>query len=819
MSDIVMGHLPLVKASRRTSNWRPARLAVCAVTLCIGYYIGAKVGFAVTFSPHPISTLWPPNAILLAALLLAPTRWWWALLLAALPAHIAVELHSGVPTALVVCWFISNSFEALLGAGLIRLFSGRKLNFDALQNVSVFATSAVFIAPIVSSFLDAAFVKAIGWGTDSYWQIWLMRTLSNVLAALTIIPVIVITADRGLRMIARVSPWRLVEGIVLTIGLLGVGLIAFTARGPHLGNVPALVYAPLPFMLWTAVRFGPGALSTSLLTTVFMAIWGCINGRGPFTGVSPLENVISMQAFLVLMAVPLMFLSAVIAERHQTALALRESEALYRSVVETQTELVCQYKEDTTLTFVNDAYCRYFDRSRKDIIGAKVLDLIPRDSREAVRSHIQSLFRDPREEIFEHKVLLTDGNIGWLHWVSKPIVGQDGQIIEFQGVGRDITEQRRAEDELRQSEERWRLIFDNSAVGIVVTDAEGRYFATNAVYEMMLGYSKEGLIGLTLFDVNDEDDNPSTHALIAELLTGKRSHFQIDAKCRRKDGQQIWVTESVSSVHDSQGKPVYLIAIVEDVTERRQTSDALNKLNVELEQRVADRTAALDVKTRELETFAYSVAHDLKAPLRGIEGYTSLLLEDYLNRMDDEEQSLLMNVHLSAQQMTRLIDDLLAYSRIDYANLALINIELRSFILNLVEQRKKAVNDDRVTFKTNAGYGSALVDPGALEQALRNYIDNAIKFTRTMASPIVEIGSDRYATGWRLWVRDNGVGFDMRHANEVFEIFRRLHHDEEYEGTGVGLAIVRKVVERMGGRVWAESQPNRGSTFFLEIPD
>src|SRR5215471_20328348 len=239
MSDIVMGHLPLVKASRRTSNWRPARLAVCAVTLCIGYYIGAKVGFAVTFSPHPISTLWPPNAILLAALLLAPTRWWWALLLAALPAHIAVELHSGVPTALVVCWFISNSFEALLGAGLIRLFSGRKLNFDALQNVSVFATSAVFIAPIVSSFLDAAFVKAIGWGTDSYWQIWLMRTLSNVLAALTIIPVIVITADRGLRMIARVSPWRLVEGIVLTIGLLGVGLIAFTARGPHLGNVPA----------------------------------------------------------------------------------------------------------------------------------------------------------------------------------------------------------------------------------------------------------------------------------------------------------------------------------------------------------------------------------------------------------------------------------------------------------------------------------------------------------------------------------------------------------------------------------------------------
>jgi PAS domain S-box-containing protein len=821
MSDLVIGHLPLANASKRTSEWRPARIAAGALILCIGYYIGARVGFAVTFSPHPISTLWPPNAILLAALLLAPTRWWWALLLAALPAHIAVELNSGVPIGLIFCWFVSNSVEALLGAALIRRFSGEKVRFDALQNVSVFTAFAVFVAPIASSFLDAGFVKLIGWGTDSYWQIWLMRTLSNVLAALTIIPVILITADRGLRILTKASPWRLVEGLVLAIGLFSVGLIAFTARGPHLGTVPALVYAPLPFMLWTAVRFGPGALSTSLLATVFMVIWGCINGRGPFTGISALENVISMQVFMVLMAVPLMFLSAVITERHKTAQALRESESRYRSVVETQTELVCRYKEDTTLTFVNDAYCRYFDKPREEFLGAKVLNLTPRDSREAVKSHIESLFRNPREEIFEHKVLLTGGNIGWLHWVSKPILGDDGQLIEFQGVGRDITEQHRAEDELKQSEDRWRLIFDNSAVGIVVTDVDGRYFATNAVYERMLGYSKQELTDLTLFDVTEEDHLQPSRALITELLTGKRSQFQIDARCRQKGGQQIWVTESVSTVHDSQGKPVYLIAIVEDVTERRRTSDALNKLNIELEQRVADRTAALDLKTRELEAFTYSVAHDLKAPLRGIEGYTSLLLEDYLNRLDAEGRSLLLNVHSSAEQMTRLIDDLLAYSRIDYATLALQHVELRSFIMNLVERRKRTLDNDHITFRINAAYGSALVDPAALEQALRNYLDNAIKFSRTIASPCIEVGSNRCESGcgWLLWVRDNGVGFDMKHAGDVFEIFRRLHHDEEYEGTGVGLAIVRKVIERMGGRVWAESEPTRGSTFFLEFPD
>src|SRR4030095_16547099 len=203
MSDVVIGHLPLVNTSNRQREWRPARIAAAALALSIAYYLGAEVGFVFTFSPHPISTLWPPNAILLAALLLAPTRWWWAMLLAALPAHIAVELGSGVPITLVLCWFVSNSFEALLGAGLIRKFSEEKLRFDVLQGVSVFTIIAVFLAPVASSFLDAGFVKLIGWGTDTYWQLWLMRTLSNVLAALTIIPVILITADRGLRILTK----------------------------------------------------------------------------------------------------------------------------------------------------------------------------------------------------------------------------------------------------------------------------------------------------------------------------------------------------------------------------------------------------------------------------------------------------------------------------------------------------------------------------------------------------------------------------------------------------------------------------------------
>lgn len=817
MPAFAMSQLQVAGTLDRWSDHPLFRISRYALLLGLAYYLGASVGFALTFQPHPVSTFWPPNSILLAALILAPIRWWWVLLLAAFPAHVIVELHSGVPIVMIICWFVSNSCEALIGAILIRRYSEGVPRFDSLQSVGLFIAFAVFLAPVASSFLDAGFVKLIGWGSDSYWQVWLMRTLSNIPAALTLIPAILIIGGKGLTF-RRVSAWRYAEAGLLAIGLVVVGLVAFDARVPKLGNVPALVYAPLPFLLWAALRFGPGGLSSSLLATDLLAIWGAIHDRGPFTTVSPVETVLPLQAFLILMAIPLMCLSAVITERQQTTQALRETEERYRSVVETQTELVCRYKPDTTLTFINDAYCRYFDKTREQLIGSKFLELIPPASRNNMRSHVQSLLEQPRETIDEHKVLLPGGGTGWHQWTNSTILDADGEVIEIQGVGRDVTARRRAEEELRQSEERWRLVFDNSAVGIVVTDTEGRFFATNAVYETMLGYSKDELQALTILDVTEAEYHQATRAVISELLAGKRSQCQIEKRCRRREGQSIWVSNSISTIHDGHGKPLYLIAVVEDVTERRRAGEALKNLNSELEQRVAERTSSLESKTRELEGFAYSVAHDLKAPLRGIDGYSRLLIEDHNDELDSDGRRLLFNVRASADQMNRLIDYLLAYSRIEYQTFNSENVEMGTFVEDLVEERKKELNDDRVEFATMVEHGTVVVDAKALRQVISNYLDNAIKFTRTIPRPRIEVGTERYESVWRLWVRDNGVGFDMKHCKEVFEIFRRLHHDEEYEGTGVGLAIVRKVIERMNGRVWAESEPEHGATFFLEIP-
>jgi signal transduction histidine kinase len=250
---------------------------------------------------------------------------------------------------------------------------------------------------------------------------------------------------------------------------------------------------------------------------------------------------------------------------------------------------------------------------------------------------------------------------------------------------------------------------------------------------------------------------------------------------------------------------------------RRLAVAELARLNSELEQRVAERTQALQAKTHELETFAYSVAHDLKAPLRGIDGYSRLLLEGYLDRLDEEGRTFLHNIRHSASQMNQLIEDLLAYAQIERREFASSRIDLRPFIEALVDERKSDLRKTFIIIKVEGSFVDA--DVKGLAQIVRNYLDNAIKFTRAAPEPRIEVGAANLAGACRLWVSDNGAGLDMKYRDRIFDIFQRLHRAEEYPGTGVGLAIVRKAAERMGGRAWVESCPGQGATFFAEIPN
>jgi PAS domain S-box-containing protein len=412
----------------------------------VAYYLGAKLGFALTLQPQPVSVLWPPNAIMLAALLLTNPQRWWFLFLMAIPAHWAAQLQSDVPQRMILCWFISNGCEALIGAACIRGLSGAKFHLHTLRNTGLFILCGVFLAPFLSSFLDAGFVALNNWGESSYWEVWRTRFCSNALATLTLVTVIVSWSDLRLQEIRKRLHATIPEAALLGLSLVLVTVIVFVRQEPGVESRGALLYMPLPFLLWAAVRFGVAGASASVLVVTLISIWGTAHGRGPFVSYSSLENALSLQIFLILVSIPQLYLAAALEERRKAEEALRASEERYRELIETQTDLICRFLPDTTLTFVNEAYCRFFQLRREELIGLKFVELIPEPERQKALERIATLAKGPRVQTVEHEVLLPDGRIAWHQWVNHAICASDGHVVEFQAIGRDISDRKHAEE-------------------------------------------------------------------------------------------------------------------------------------------------------------------------------------------------------------------------------------------------------------------------------------------------------------------------------------------------------------------------------------
>ena len=301
---------------------RILRTVSTALLVGITYYAGTRIGFAWTPSGQPNSTFWPPNAILLAALLLTPRRAWWTFLLAVLPAHMFAQLQTGVPVWTAVGWFITNISEALIGAYCITKFSDSAKRLDGVRGILIFVFFGVLFAPLATSFLDAAAVVITGWGR-AYWPVGLERFWTNALAELTIVPTVVLCSSKGVSWIRRITVARLLEAALLAAGTVLVAVLVFGLQGVSPATTPALLYVPLPFLLWAAARFGLGGLSLSLLFLALISTWYTMHGREPFPYASLPQNILSLQILFCVVAVPLMFLAAVMAEARSTQESLR----------------------------------------------------------------------------------------------------------------------------------------------------------------------------------------------------------------------------------------------------------------------------------------------------------------------------------------------------------------------------------------------------------------------------------------------------------------------------------------------------------------
>jgi PAS domain S-box-containing protein len=418
-----------------------------------------------------------------------------------------------------------------------------------------------------------------------------------------------------------------------------------------------------------------------------------------------------------------------------------------------------------------------------------------------------------------------------LHWPKTRISEVAGLITNYQAMAsilrtyvgelqelNESLEQRVLErtQELDRSERKFRAIFNNAGIGIVVATPDHRIIDCNPAILQILGYSHGELIGRGIGEISHADDEQMDLELIARATGEGAPHFSMEKRYMRKDGVIIWGSLTVSFIREGD-EMALIIGAIEDITLRKNAEEEVRLLNEQLELRVRERTGELESALKHMESFSYSISHDLRSPLRAVDGYAHILLEDFVAALPAEARPYLHKMSGNVRRMGNLIDDLLTYSRLNRQPMNRQTIDpaamAREVLAELEHEQPRAELD--IVF---GDLPPCAADPTLLRQVLVNLFSNALKFTRDRSPAHIEFASRRDDGTIVYFVRDNGVGFDMAYIDKLFGVFQRLHANEEFEGTGVGLAIVQNVITRHGGKVWAEGAVDHGATFSFTIP-
>ena len=366
--------------------------------------------------------------------------------------------------------------------------------------------------------------------------------------------------------------------------------------------------------------------------------------------------------------------------------------------------------------------------------------------------------------------------------------------------------------ELQLSEKRFKTIYDYANVGICVCDKKGMVLMANNALQELLEYTEAELLGETFYSISGSDDLEEMDQDIEQyekIILGEIDHYIIEKKNKTKSGKEIYIHKTVSTVRDEDEKVRFTVMIVDDITNRKKNETKIKNLNQQLEIQVEK----MEVANKELEAFSYSVSHDLRAPLRAIDGFSKIILEDHEDEFSEESKRLLNVIIKNSGKMATLIDDLLTFSRISRKVAEFKSLNFNEMVEGIIEEQAL----DKTIFEIDS-LPNAKGEPTLMKQVLSNLIGNAVKFSSKKENPMIEIGYMDKGVSYEYFVKDNGVGFNMAYYDKVFGVFQRLHTEDEFKGTGVGLAIVQKVMMKHNGKVWAESEEGIGTTFYFSLP-
>jgi PAS domain S-box-containing protein len=479
-------------------------------------------------------------------------------------------------------------------------------------------------------------------------------------------------------------------------------------------------------------------------------------------------------------------------------------------------DLLCVAGFDGRFTRLNPAWETALGYTKEEMLGRPFLEFVHPEDRDKTVVETSRLAMGGEVVSFENRYRCKDGSFRWLVWSARSL-GSERLIY---GSARDMTERKQIEEKLRQSEERARLMVESAKdYAIFMLDPAGRVATWNAGAERMKGYRADEIIGQHFSRFYPEDKIAEKFPDSELKEAAERGRFEDEGWRIRKDGSRFWANVIINAVRNPQGELLGFVKLSRDVTARREAAERIKKLNEELSQR-AD---LLEVANKELESFSYSVSHDLRAPLRHIHGFVEMLQKSPAIQGDATAQRQMGIIARSSKQMGMLIDDLLAFSRTGRAEMNPIPFDMREMVDQVIHDLEMDAKGRAVTWDIQ-DLGNALGDPGLLRLVWMNLVGNALKYTRPRPVARIEIG--RMAGDGKnadsnqavFYIRDNGVGFDMQYAAKLFGVFQRLHRADDFEGTGIGLANVQRIIHRHGGHVWAEAKVDSGATFFFSLP-
>ncbi len=541
-----------------------------------------------------------------------------------------------------------------------------------------------------------------------------------------------------------------------------------------------------------------------------------------------------------------------ISERKIAEENLNRKDLVFQSLFENAPDGIVMLSLEGKFVYASPSSRRLFGYSEND----PILDISPDSSTHPedlpfVLEVMTRVVMSPEDvATIQYRFRRKDGIWRWIESTfSTLLIDSETRVIVINF--RDITERKQAEDALRESERKFRQIFETTTTGISLLNAKGQFLSGNPAVLRLLGYTEEEYTCLSIDEISHPEDLEKNKEHFHEIWEGKRTYYTMEKRNISKSGEIIWGQLTCTIVRDKEGSPQYAIGMFENIGDRKKAEEKvkadqaelqrllvateqsrrallsmvedqriaeekIRQLNAELEFRVRDRTAQLQTANRELEAFSYSVSHDLRAPLRALDGFSSILLNEYSQLLDEKGKHYLNRIQEASRKMGQLINDLLSLSRVTRTELTRQEVDLTEIAKDIAIELKAQEPERNVELIIEPGlivHG----DQQLLKIALENLIANAFKFTKLRKTAKISIGMLVQSGEKVFFVRDNGAGFDMEYARRLFTPFQRLHGVDEFPGTGIGLVIVQRIVNRHGGRIWPEAKLNKGASFYFTL--